>query len=67
MAWKELDQSYEFIDRPLRWHNKGLSQTRSGYGRKLTSAQCVRLADGRIRRVYINLLQQFGNRLDYTE
>ena len=48
-----LTEPYEVLDRPLRWHRQGLSQTASGYGRKLTSARCVRLRDGRVRRVYV--------------
>ena len=47
-----LEEPYELIDRPLWWHLKGLSQTASGYGSKLTTSRCVRLPDGRVRRVY---------------
>lgn len=48
-----LPEPYEIIDRPLWWHNAGLSQTASGYGRNLTSRRCVKLPDGRVRRIYI--------------
>jgi hypothetical protein len=39
------------IDAPLWWHLKGLSQTATGYGRKLTTRYKVNYA-GRMRRVY---------------
>lgn len=55
---KYLPKPYEIVDRPLWWHVAGLQQTASGYGRKLTSARCVRLPDGRERRIYIT---QFSN------
>jgi hypothetical protein len=37
---------------PLWWQKQGLSQTASGYGRKLTSSKMVFWA-GRWRRVYV--------------
>jgi hypothetical protein len=53
-----LEDPYDIIERPLWWHKRGLSQTASGYGRKLTSSKCVKLPDGRVRRIYVT---QFSN------
>jgi len=53
-----LAEPYELIDRPLWWHKQGLQQTASGYGAALTSSRCVKLPDGRSRRVYITC---YGN------
>jgi hypothetical protein len=60
-AIQYLEEPYEFIDRPLWWHKQGLSQTRSGYGMKLTSRRIVRLPDGRKRRVYITQISNAGS------
>ena len=56
--WTVLDVEYTREYRPLEWQRQGLQQTASGYGRKLTSRYCVRLADRRLRRVYVS---QFSN------
>jgi hypothetical protein len=45
-----LDNS-ELVDAPLWWHKKGLSQTASGYGRKLTTSHKINYED-RFYRVY---------------
>lgn len=55
-----LAEPYTFEDRPLWWHKAGLSQTTDGYGGKLTSSLVVRLADGRVRRVYITCWSNSG-------
>jgi hypothetical protein len=39
------------MDAPLWWQEKGLTQTASGYGRKLTTPYKVKF-NGRWRRVY---------------
>ena len=39
------------IDCPLWWHDKGLSQTASGYGRKLTTRYKI-VYQGRPYRIY---------------
>jgi len=39
------------LDRPLWWHTQGLSQTASGYGRKLVTPRKA-LHNGRYYRVY---------------
>lgn len=56
-----LEEPYETLDRPLWWHLKGLIQTASGYGSRLTSARCVRLPDGRTRRVYVTQWSNAGS------
>ncbi len=43
--------SDDFIRCPLWWHKKGLQQTTSGYGRKLTTVHKIRY-HGRFYRVY---------------
>lgn len=59
--WKPLPEPYEIIDRPLWYHTAGLSQTASGYGRKLTSSRCVRLqGETRLRRIYITCFSNSG-------
>jgi hypothetical protein len=56
-----LPEPYELLDRPLWWHKQGLAQTASGYGAKLTSSRCVRLPDGRVRRVYVTQYSNAGS------
>ena len=41
----------DFIDAPLPWQRAGLSQTATGYGRKLATSKCI-MFNGRPRRVY---------------
>jgi hypothetical protein len=60
MKLEYLAEPYEFIDRPLWFHVRGLSQTQSGYGTKLASSRCVKLPDGRIRRVYVTCYSNSG-------
>jgi len=52
---------FELVERPLWWHRQGLSQTATGYGSKLTSARCVKLPDGKLRRVYITCYSNAGS------
>ena len=41
------------VNRPLWWHERGISQTASGYGRKLTTRYMARFPkETRLRRVY---------------
>lgn len=42
--WTPLDEPYEIIDAPMWWHLKGLSETASGYGKRLNSGR----ADSRL-------------------
>ena len=60
-AIKYLSEPYEIVDRPLAFHTAGLQQTASGYGMKLTSSRCVRLPDGRVRRIYITQYSNAGS------
>lgn len=57
----EIDPGYTLLDRPLWWHLQGLTETASGYGRKLTSSKVVQLSDGRVRRVYITCFSNAGS------
>jgi len=59
-GWAYLTQEYEIVYKPLWWHEKGLSQTASGYGSKLTTSKCVKLQDGRMRRVYVTQWSNAG-------
>lgn len=56
-----LNESYEIVDKPLRFHLLGLSQTKSGYGHKLTSNKCVKLPNGKVRRIYITIFSNVGS------
>ena len=56
----DLDPAATIFDRPLEWQRRGLQQTASGYGRKLTSTRCVRLSDGRVRRIYVTIYSNIG-------
>lgn len=49
--------STELIDSPLWWHKRGLSQTASGYGSKLTTSRKIHFC-GKIYRLYASC---FGN------
>lgn len=63
MDWKrlrDLDAAYTLFDRRLWWHTAGLSQTASGYGKRLTSARMVRLSNGREYRVYVTCYSNSG-------
>lgn len=55
-----LAQDYVLIPKPLGFHKAGLSQTATGYGAKLTSRDVCKLADGRVRRVYITCYSNAG-------
>jgi len=46
-----IEQS-DYVHAPLWYHDRGLSQTRSGYGAKLTSPYKVPYG-GRLYRVYV--------------
>lgn len=59
-TWTPLPEPYEIIDRPLWWHLKGLQQTASGYGKKLTSSRCVKLPNGIVRRIYVTCWSNSG-------
>lgn len=46
--WAQPD---ELVEKPLWYHKRGLMQTRSGYGRKLTTDKMIHF-NGRLRRIY---------------
>lgn len=50
--------TFTIVDRPLWFHTAGLSETATGYGRRLRSSRCLVDARGRVRRIYIT---QFSN------
>lgn len=56
MKYINIDES-ERVYAPLWWHERGLSQTASGYGAKLTSSYKVPY-NGRLYRVY---MAQYSN------
>ena len=48
-------------DRPLWWHDRGLSFTATGYGARIPSARVVRLVgDPRPRRIYVTIYSNSG-------
>lgn len=60
-AVEYLPEGSEVFDNPLWWHKEGLTQTASGYGGKLVSRRCVRLPDGKVRRVYVTQWANAGS------
>jgi hypothetical protein len=51
LSCSELDKTGDHKRAPLWWHLKGLTQTATGYGSKLTTEHMVRYK-GKWRRVY---------------
>jgi len=49
----------ELIDNPLWYHKRGLSQTASGYGSKLTTPYMIQLC-GRTYRIYCTTYSNSG-------
>ncbi len=41
----------DLVDNPLWWHKRGLMQSKTGYGSKLTSSKMIHF-NGRLRRIY---------------
>ena len=60
LDWTPLPEPYTFVDAPLWWHTRGLSETASGYGRALTHPCKVKLPDGQLRRVYVTIYSNAG-------
>jgi hypothetical protein len=54
-----LDTS-ELQDAPLWWHEKGLSQTASGYGRKLTTSHKISY-NGKLYRIYATCISNVAS------
>jgi hypothetical protein len=59
-GWAAVPADYTLEYRPLWYHNAGLQQTASGYGSALVSSQVAKLADGRVRRVYVTIYSNIG-------
>lgn len=62
-AWNSSFRIYadrdDLVDAPLWWHTKGLQQTASGYGRKLTTRYKISF-EGRLYRVYCTCFSNSG-------
>lgn len=58
LEYLEYDQS-ELINSPLWWHDRGLSYTASGYGRKIPTRWKIR-HNGRLKRVYCCIFSNAG-------
>jgi hypothetical protein len=57
-----IDQPYDTKDAPLRFHRAGLSETASGYGKRLRSPRMIRLhGETRWRRVYVVCYSNAGS------
>jgi hypothetical protein len=56
-----LEGEYRLIEKPLAWQRRGLQETATGYGAKLTSERMVLLPDGRKRRIYITCYSNNGS------
>jgi hypothetical protein len=57
-----LTKPYETADRPLWFHLRGLSETASGYGRKLRSPRMLRIVgEKRWRRIYVVCFSNAGS------
>ena len=61
MTVQYYEGDYELQERMLPWQRAGLQETATGYGAKLTSYCMARLADGRLRRVYVTCYGNIGS------
>lgn len=50
----------DLVDNPLWWHKRGLMQTATGYGRKLTTSMMIHF-NGRLRRIYCCIYSNAGS------
>ena len=50
----------DLIEKPLWFHKKGLQQTKSGYGCKLTSTHMVK-HNNRLYRLYVSIFSNSGS------
>ncbi|MDO8611124.1 MAG: hypothetical protein Q7R95_11415 [bacterium] len=50
----------ELVDSPLEWQKRGLQQTASGYGRKLTTSLKINF-NGKLRRIYCTCFSNAGS------
>lgn len=61
MRLNYLDQSFDVKDAPLWFHKAGLSETATGYGRRLRSTRMIRIKGEKIwRRVYVMCYSNSG-------
>jgi hypothetical protein len=57
-----LEQPYETKEAPLWFHLRGLSETATGYGRKLRSTRMLRIVgESRWRRIYVVCYSNAGS------
>jgi hypothetical protein len=55
-----MDHQRDLIDAPLWWHEQGLQQTASGYGRKLTQRYKINF-EGKQYRLYTTIFSNAGS------
>ena len=48
-----------FVEKPLWYHKKGLMQTSTGYGRKLTTRKMIKIGK-RLHRIYCSIFSNSG-------
>ena len=53
-------ESSDLVDAPLDWQKRGLQQTASGYGRKLTNSKKISF-NGRLYRLYTTIFSNSGS------
>jgi hypothetical protein len=57
-----LVADYETKEKPLWYHNAGLMQTASGYGKKLVSSKMLRIQGEKVwRRIYVVCFSSSGS------
>ena len=59
-AYKIILEDQPLIDAPLWWHDRGLTQTATGYGMKLTTRYKIEFY-GRLYRVYCTQISNAGS------
>ena len=59
-GYKLIAEDQPLIDAPLWWHDKGLSQTSTGYGAKLTTRYKIEF-EGKQRRIYCTQYSNSGS------
>ena len=59
-GYKLIAEDQPLIDAPLWWHDKGLMQTATGYGAKLTTRYKIEF-EGKQRRIYCTQYSNSGS------
>ena len=59
-AYKIILEDQPLIHAPLWWHDQGLTQTATGFGRKLTTPYKIEF-NGRLYRVYCTQISNAGS------